>query len=50
MTVREFPTAVRVLGDADVLAARSWLRYRYTDDAAATDRGRPADSDQPRRS
>jgi hypothetical protein len=35
VTVHEFPTAVRVLGDADVLAARSWLRYWYTDDNAA---------------
>ena len=35
VTVREFPTAVRKLGDADALAARSWLRYRYTDDNAA---------------
>jgi hypothetical protein len=35
VTVREVRTAVRKLGDADALAARSWLRYRYTDDNAA---------------
>lgn len=36
VAVREFPTTVRRLSDADVLAGRSWLRYRYTDDTAAT--------------
>ena len=36
VALREFPTAVRKLSDADVLAGRSWLGYRYTDDTAAT--------------
>jgi hypothetical protein len=35
VTVREVPTTVRKLGDADALAVRSWLRYRFTDNDTA---------------
>ncbi|TMQ07379.1 MAG: DUF1570 domain-containing protein [Deltaproteobacteria bacterium] len=35
VVTREFPTTVRKLEDADVLAGRSWLRYRYTEDPTA---------------
>lgn len=35
VVVREYPTTVRKLGDADVLAGRSWLRYHFTADSAA---------------
>jgi hypothetical protein len=35
VTRQQFPVTERSLGDADALAARSWLRLRFTRDHAA---------------